>query len=58
MEVKTEKTDSDNDEAVLEIDMTSGDDVMALPDVTSSKDILSSLLEEMPHKWYLYALHG
>ena len=48
-EVKTEKTDSD-DEAKLEIDMTSGGDVTGLPDVTSSRDILNSLLEEMPHK--------
>ena len=42
-EVKREKDDSD-DESQLAIDMTSNDDVMGLPDVTSSKDILNSLL--------------
>ena len=48
-EVKQEEDDSDG-ESQLEIDMTSTDDVIGLPDVTSSKDILNSLLEELPRK--------
>ena len=42
-EVKREKDDSD-DESQLAIDMTSSDDVTGLPDITSSKEILNSLL--------------